>query len=96
MERLKTVQVRIGDSLSIGSDSPVVIQTMCNTHTSDEQATVDQCLRLAAAGSQLVRITVPGMQDIAHLRNIHERLRALGCTVPLVADIHFSSEIGVL
>lgn len=95
MERLKTVQVRIGDSLSIGSDSPVVIQTMCNTHTSDEQATVDQCLRLAAEGSQLVRITVPGMQDIAHLRNIHERLRALGCTVPLVADIHFSSETAI-
>lgn len=95
MNRIKTVQVRIGESLSIGSDSPIVIQTMCNTHTSDEQATIDQCLRLYAAGAQLVRITVPGLQDIPHLKNIHSALRAQGCPVPLVADIHFSSETAI-
>lgn len=95
MERIKTVQVRIGKTLSIGSESPIVIQTMCNTHTNDEQATVAQCLRLAAAGAQMVRLTVPGLQDIPHLKNIHSALRAKGCEIPLVADIHFSSETAI-
>ena len=82
---------RIGKELLIGPGEPLVIQTMCNTHTSDVEATLAQCLELAAAGAQLIRITVPGLQDIPALREIHSRLRAEGCRVPLVADIHFSS-----
>ncbi len=95
MERLRTIPVKVGDSLVIGGGNPIVIQTMCNTHTSDVEATVAQCLELAAAGSQLIRITVPGMQDIPHLKEIKARLRAAGCNTPLVADIHFSSQTAI-
>ncbi len=95
MERLRTVPVRIGDSLVIGGGAPIVVQTMCNTHTSDVDATVSQCLSLAEAGAQMVRITVPGLQDIPHLKAIKAGLRSKGCTVPLVADIHFSSQTAI-
>ena len=68
---------------------------MCDTHTSDVEATTAQCLRLAAAGAQLIRITVPGLNDVAHVREIRRRLRESGCKVPLAADIHFSSETAI-
>lgn len=92
---MKTVQVKIGN-LIMGSDYPIRIQTMCNTHTCDEEATVAQCRRLAAAGSELIRITVPGQQDVPHVAEISRRLRAEGIQTPLVADIHFSSETAIL
>ena len=95
MARIETLPVRVGDSLIIGAGHPVVVQTMCNTHTSDVDATVAQSLELAAAGAQLVRITVPGRQDVPHIAEIKRRLRAAGCMVPLVADIHFSSETAI-
>lgn len=95
MDRLRTIPVRIGKDLIIGGEAPIVVQTMCNTHTSDEDATVTQCLELAAAGAQLIRITVPGMQDIPQLKAIKERLRSQGCDTPLVADIHFSSRTAI-
>ncbi len=87
----KYLKAKIGKHLEIGHGLPPVIQTMCNTHTSDVAATVAQCLELAAAGAQMVRITVPGLGDIPALKEIRDRLRAAGCEVPLVADIHFSS-----
>ena len=95
MERLQTIKVKVGDSLFIGSGEPVVVQTMCNTHTSDVEATVAQCLELAAAGAGMVRITVPGLQDVPALKEIHSKLRAAGCGIPLVADIHFSSDTAI-
>ena len=73
----------------------IVVQTMCNTHTDDIEGTVAQCLRLAAAGAELVRITVPGLADVPHIAEIRRRLRAAGCSVPLVADIHFSAETAI-
>lgn len=91
MERLKTLPVRIGKDLIIGGGNPIVVQTMCNTHTSDENATIAQCLELHKAGAQMVRITVPGVQDVPHVKAIVSSLRAQGCTVPIVADIHFSA-----
>ena len=91
---METRVVKVGDVL-IGGSHPVVVQTMCNTHTYDVDATVAQCLRLAAAGSELIRITVPGLQDVPHIREIKTQLRAAGCQVPLVADIHFSSETAI-
>lgn len=94
-ETLQTREVRIGSSVLMGSGHPIVVQTMCNTRTSDVQATVAQCRRLAAAGAQLIRITVPSMADVAHLREIHTQLRSEGIETPLVADIHFSSEIAM-
>ena len=95
MERLKTLKVKVGNKLVIGGGSPIVVQTMCNTHTSDTDASVRQCLRLAAAGASLIRLTVPGLQDVPALKEIRSRLNAEGCTVPLVADIHFSSETAI-
>ena len=95
MARLKTIPVRIGDKLVMGGGAPVVVQTMCTTHTSDVEATVAQCLELAAAGAEMVRITVPGRQDIPHLAEIKRRVREAGCWVPLVADIHFSAETAI-
>ncbi len=92
MERIETLPVRIGKKLVIGGNAPIVVQTMCNTHTSDVEASVGQCLELAAAGAQMIRLTVPGLQDVEPMRQIKERLRAQGCDIPLVADIHFSSK----
>ena len=95
MARIETLPVRVGDSLIIGAGHPIVVQTMCNTHTSDVEATVAQTLQLVAAGAQMVRITVPGRQDVPHIAEIKRRLREAGCRVPLVADIHFSSETAI-
>ena len=92
---MKTLQVNIGDSLTIGSGCPIAVQTMCNTHTYDEEGTVAQCVRMAEAGARLIRITVPGPADVGHMRNIHASLRSLGIGTPLCADIHFSSDTAI-
>ena len=88
---MKTRTVHVG-SVLIGSDHPIVVQTMCNTRTSDVEATVAQCLRLVKAGSQLIRITVPSLKDVPALQEIRSRVPA---DVPLVADIHFSAEVAM-
>lgn len=95
MERIKTLAVKVGESVTIGGGNDIVVQTMCNTHTSDIEATVAQCLELAAAGAELIRITVPGLQDVPHIKAIKEALRAQSCNTPLVADIHFSSQTAI-
>ena len=91
---MTTRKVKVGN-IGIGGGSPIVVQTMCNTHTSDVEATLAQCRRLHEAGAQMIRLTVPGLQDIKPLREIHERLRGEGIDTPLVADIHFSSETAI-
>ncbi len=92
-KRLQTLPVRIGtDGLVIGGGHPIAIQTMCNTHTCDETSTLVQCRAMAAAGAELIRITVPGLQDVEHIASIRRTLRKEGIFVPIVADIHFSSE----
>lgn len=91
MKRIKTLEVRIGDSLAIGGNHRIAIQTMCNTHTDDEEATLEQCRRFHEAGAELIRITVPGLGDVEHIRRIRETLRSEGIRTPIVADIHFSS-----
>lgn len=93
MARIETESVRIGtEGLQIGSGFPIAIQTMCNTHTSDIEATLEQCRRMYSAGAQLIRITVPGLQDVPHIASIREQLRQEGIMTPIVADIHFSSQ----
>ena len=92
---MKILQAKIGSDLLIGGGAPIVVQTMCNTHTSDVDATVAQCMRLASAGAQMVRITVPGPGDVEHMKEIRRKLREAGVSVPLVADIHFSSETAI-
>ena len=95
MERLKTTLVKIGESVVIGGGADIVVQSMCNTHTDDEKATFEQCLRLEKAGAQMVRITVPSLKDVEHIRNIRAMLRDRGSGLPLVADVHFSSQIAL-
>ena len=91
---METLSVQVGN-ITIGGDAPIVVQTMCNTHTSDVEASVAQCLRLHEAGAQLIRLTVPYLGQVENLKEIKERLRAAGVDTPLVADVHFSSEIAI-
>ncbi|MDD5963652.1 MAG: (E)-4-hydroxy-3-methylbut-2-enyl-diphosphate synthase [bacterium] len=81
--------------LIIGGGSPLVVQTMCNTHTQDVEASVEQCLQLAAAGAQMIRLTTQGLKEVEALKEIKRRLRNAGCTVPLVADVHFTSDVAI-
>lgn len=91
---MQTLTVKTGH-VTIGSNGPIVIQTMCNTHTSDVEASFEQCRRLSKAGAELIRLTVPSMGQVDSLREIKSRLRAEGIDTPLVADVHFSSEIAI-
>ena len=79
----------------MGGGHPIVVQTMCNTHTSDVEASVAQCIRLSEAGAEMIRLTVPTPGDVKALAEIHGRLRGTGIGTPLVADVHFSSEIAI-
>ena len=79
----------------MGGGHPIVVQTMCNTHTSDVEASVAQCIRLSEAGAEMIRLTVPTPGDVKALAEIHGRLRGKGIGTPLVADVHFSSEIAM-
>ena len=89
-----TRTVTIGN-LTLGGESPIVVQTMCNTHTSDVDASVNQCVRLYEAGAQMIRLTVPSLAQVESLAEIKRQLRYKGIDVPLVADVHFSSEIAI-
>ena len=91
---METLTVTAGH-VTIGGDAPIVVQTMCNTHTSDVEASVTQCRRLSKAGAELIRLTVPSLGQVESLRQIKEQLRSEGIDTPLVADVHFSSEIAI-
>lgn len=88
------IVAKIGNVL-VGGDSPIVIQTMCNTHTADIEASVEQCVRMHEAGAQLIRLTVQGMNEVIAIGRIKEILRAKGIDTPLVADIHFRSDVAL-
>lgn len=92
---MKTLTAKVGDVL-IGGGNPIVVQTMCDTHTNDVEATVAQCVRLYEAGAEIIRITVPGPADVECVKSIKSRLRELGINVPIVADIHFSSQTAIM
>ena len=91
---MERIQAQIAD-LKIGEGNGIVVQTMCNTHTSDVDASVAQCIRLSKAGAQMIRLTVPSMNQVESLKEIKTRLRSEGIYTPLVADVHFSSEIAI-
>lgn len=94
MTSITRLQVKAGNVI-IGGEHPIVVQTMCNTHTYDVDATVAQCIRMAEAGAEIIRITVPGPKEVDDIKAIREKLRAAGVDTPLVADIHFSSETAI-
>ena len=91
-ERRRTRAVRIGH-LELGVDAPVRIQSMANTDTNDVEQSVAQAERVAAVGGELVRFTTQGVREAQSIGLIHSALRAGGCQVPLVADVHFNPHV---
>ncbi len=89
--RRQTRQVRIGHVM-VGSDWPVLVQSMTNTDTADAAATAAQVFELARAGSEVVRITVNSPEAAAAVAEIRQRLDDMGCDVPLVGDFHFNGD----
>ena len=77
--------------LKIGRGLPVVIQTMCN----DIEAAVAQCHAMRDAGAQLIRLTTQGLREVESLKEVKRVLREQGNDTPLVADVHFSSEVAI-
>ena len=87
--RRHTTTTKVGN-LEIGSEHPVRIQTMANTSTNDIDGSVAQANRCFAAGAELLRYTTQGMREVESLAQIHG---ALDATTPLVADVHFQSDV---
>ena len=90
-KRRQTHQVQI-DHLIVGSDAPVVVQSMTNTDTADAKATALQVKELSDAGSEMVRITVNSPEAASKVAEIRQRLDDMGYTTPLIGDFHFNGE----
>lgn len=92
MYRDKTKVIHIGDRV-IGGGNPILIQSMTNTKTNDVAATVAQIRRLAKAGCDIVRCTVPDLESAKAIAQIKAQLADI--SIPLVADIHFDYKMAV-
>ncbi|MDR1584193.1 MAG: (E)-4-hydroxy-3-methylbut-2-enyl-diphosphate synthase [Prevotellaceae bacterium] len=92
LSRRQTVEVKVGQ-VCIGGNNPVRIQTMITTPTQDIEATVEECMKVANAGAELVRITAPTVKDAEILGVIRQKLREKGYDIPLIADIHFNPDV---
>ena len=90
--RRRTVTALVG-GVPVGSTYPVVVQSMTNTDTADAAGTAAQVAALAAAGSQLVRITVNNDEAAAAVPEIARRLSDLGVDVPLIGDFHYNGHL---
>src|SRR6202050_2698524 len=91
-KRHKTVGVKVG-KVQVGGCAPVVVQSMTNTDTADVAATAQQCLELAQAGSELVRITVNMPEAAAAVAEIKKRLLDAGCDAPVIGDFHYNGHV---
>lgn len=87
--RRTSVAVKIG-SVTVGGGAPIVVQSMTNTDTADAAGTAKQIQQLAAAGSELVRLTVNTEDAARQVPHIREMLDAVACDVPLVGDFHYN------
>src|SRR5881227_660437 len=92
IQRRKTVTALIG-GVRVGSDAPVVVQSMTNTDTADIASTVEQVASLARAGSELVRVTVNNHEAAAAVAPIVEQLDTQGVRVPVIGDFHYNGHI---
>ena len=88
-KRRKTSNVQVGN-IFIGSDYPIRVQTMMNTSTNDTDGSVEQARRCIEAGAELLRFTTQGIREVESLKEIHAQVLT---AVPLVADVHFNSEV---
>lgn len=88
-KRRQSVGVKVG-AVTIGGSAPIVVQSMTNTDTADPEATVRQVQQLAAAGSELVRLTVNNEQAASQVGIIRDKLDDIGCQVPLIGDFHYN------
>jgi len=92
IKRRKSYTAKIG-SVRVGSDAPVMVQSMTNTDTADVSSTVKQVEALARAGSEVVRVTVNNEAAAAAVRPIVEELAAMGVYVPIVGDFHYNGHL---
>ena len=90
--RHKTYGVKVGN-VRVGGGAPVVVQSMTNTDTADVAATVQQCVELAGAGSELVRVTVNVPEAAAAVPEIKKRMLEAGCAAPLIGDFHYNGHV---
>jgi len=90
--RHATVPVKVG-AVTVGGGAPVVVQSMTMTDTADAAGTARQCLELAQAGSELVRVTVNVPEAARAVPEIRQRLLDAGCDVPLIGDFHYNGHI---
>ena len=90
--RRKTHGVNVGH-VRVGGGAPIVVQSMTNTDTADAAATAQQCLELAEAGSELVRVTVNVPEAAAAVPEIKKRLLGAGCSAPIIGDFHYNGHV---
>src|SRR5467141_3862163 len=90
--RRKTYAVNVGH-VRVGGGAPIVVQSMTNTDTADAAGTAQQCLELAEAGSEIVRVTVNVPEAAAAVPEIKKRLLAAGCKVPVIGDFHYNGHV---
>jgi len=90
-ERRKSREMTVG-KVRIGGANPIVVQSMLTCDTMDTSACIRQTLDLVKVGCQIVRITAPTVKDAANLCQIKKELLAVGCDVPIIADIHFKPD----
>src|SRR6188474_2744960 len=88
----RTVGVRVGH-VQVGGGAPVVVQSMTMTDTADAVATARQCVELAEAGSEMVRITVNVPEAAAAVPEIKQRMIDAGCEAPLIGDFHYNGHL---
>ena len=92
IQRRKTVTAVVG-GVRVGSDAPIVVQSMTNTDTADVPSTVQQVAALARAGSELVRVTVNNDEAAAAVPHIVEQLDKQGIRVPIIGDFHYNGHV---
>src|SRR5437016_2692505 len=85
----KSVGVKVG-CVQVGGGAPIAVQSMTMTDTADPVATASQCIELAEAGSELVRVTVNTPEAAAAVPEIKQRMLDHGCTAPLIGDFHYN------
>lgn len=90
--RHRTVGVKVGH-IRVGGGAPVVVQSMTNTDTADIPSTVQQCIELADAGSEMVRVTVNVPEAAAAVPEIKKRMLDAGCNAPLIGDFHYNGHV---